>query len=158
MKDRGAWCATVHEAAKSWTWLGDWATLLGEDRQACGLWILDSGPVFTLPSSTVTQETAELMESALEGCCGGERDARPSKVQGSTFPWWRVRASTLAARMAVQGPDMKEQNLGFCKTCPRTAFPSRKLLQSSWHWTAGEMLRSAQRREGKEAREGVSPT
>ena len=56
------------------------------------------------------------------------------------------------------GPYMKEQNLGFCKTCPRTAFPSRKLLQSSWHWTAGEMLRSAQRREGKEAREGVSPT
>ena len=24
MKDRGAWCAAVHGAAKSWTWLSDW--------------------------------------------------------------------------------------------------------------------------------------
>ena len=23
MKDRGAWCAAVHQVAKSWTWLSD---------------------------------------------------------------------------------------------------------------------------------------
>ena len=26
VKDRGAWCAAVHEVAKSWTWLSDWTT------------------------------------------------------------------------------------------------------------------------------------
>ena len=24
VEDRGVWCATVHEVAKSWTWLSDW--------------------------------------------------------------------------------------------------------------------------------------
>ena len=26
VKDRGAWCAVVHEVTKSWTWLSDWTT------------------------------------------------------------------------------------------------------------------------------------
>ena len=26
VKDRDAWCAAVHGATKSWTWLGDWTT------------------------------------------------------------------------------------------------------------------------------------
>ena len=26
VKDRGAWCAAVHEVAKSWAWLSDWTT------------------------------------------------------------------------------------------------------------------------------------
>ena len=26
VKDRGAWCAAVHEVTKSWTWLSDWTT------------------------------------------------------------------------------------------------------------------------------------
>ena len=26
VKDREAWCAVVHEVAKSWTWLGDWTS------------------------------------------------------------------------------------------------------------------------------------
>ena len=26
VKDREAWCAAVHEVAKSWTWLGNWTT------------------------------------------------------------------------------------------------------------------------------------
>ena len=26
VKDREAWCAAVHEAAKSWTWLSNWTT------------------------------------------------------------------------------------------------------------------------------------
>ena len=26
VKDREAWCAAVHRAAKSWTWLSDWTT------------------------------------------------------------------------------------------------------------------------------------
>ena len=29
VKDRGAWCAAVHEVAKSWTQLSDWTTRLG---------------------------------------------------------------------------------------------------------------------------------
>ena len=86
------------------------------------MWILDSGPVFPLPSCTVIQETAVLMESALEGCCGGESDAFPSKVQGSTFPWWRVRASTPAARMAAQGLTWRSKTLGFVKLAPGLPF------------------------------------
>ena len=26
VEDRGAWCASVHEVAKSWAWLSDWTT------------------------------------------------------------------------------------------------------------------------------------
>ena len=29
VKDREAWCAAVHEVAKSWTWLSDWTTTWG---------------------------------------------------------------------------------------------------------------------------------
>ena len=30
--DREAWCAAVHEAAKSWTWLSDWTELIFLDK------------------------------------------------------------------------------------------------------------------------------
>ena len=42
VKDREAWHATVHGAAKSWTWLSHWTTTTTKDRKNCdtlrGMW------------------------------------------------------------------------------------------------------------------------
>ena len=32
VKDRGAWCAAVHEVAKSWTQLSDWSDLMWSEK------------------------------------------------------------------------------------------------------------------------------
>ena len=29
-EDRGAWCAAIHGVTKSWTWLSDWTTTIGQ--------------------------------------------------------------------------------------------------------------------------------
>ena len=35
VKDREAWCAAVHEVAKSWTWLSDWTATKQEVHVNC---------------------------------------------------------------------------------------------------------------------------
>ena len=36
VKDREAWCAEVYGAAKSWTWLRDWTTVLSGKKEGMG--------------------------------------------------------------------------------------------------------------------------
>ena len=35
VKDREAWCATVHRVTKSWTWLSDWTTTIHRNADHC---------------------------------------------------------------------------------------------------------------------------
>ena len=45
--DREAWCAAVHEVAKSWTWLNDWTELSGVSNRHLFLTNLEAGKSMT---------------------------------------------------------------------------------------------------------------
>ena len=49
MKDRGAWCATVHGVAKSWTQLSNWTTTISlsqQGKKAVPLWTRLTDPEY----------------------------------------------------------------------------------------------------------------
>ena len=71
VKDREAWCAAVHEVAKSWTWLNDWTTMSSLE-QLCSLGL----PLSFLPR-------AALLPPRLSG---------PPRL--SSLPWRRKWQST----------------------------------------------------------------
>ena len=58
VKDREAWCATVHGVTKSWTWLSDWATTITTVSPCCFYYgILP--PPFPPENSYFKQETRQ---------------------------------------------------------------------------------------------------
>ena len=58
VKDREAWCATVHGVTKSWTWLSDWTTTITTVSPCCFYYgILP--PLFPPEKSYFKQETKQ---------------------------------------------------------------------------------------------------
>ena len=68
--DRGAWWATVHEAAKSWTWLSDLTSLLEKVNHMSPGWWTCTAHISTCIRQSWLVDGPEVGHSGKEKCWG----------------------------------------------------------------------------------------
>ena len=76
--DREAWCAVIHEVAKSRTWLSDWTELNVKRCQERGPSRVNWLEILDITSDLVETPLVKWWVTVWYGCCGLKRESIPS--------------------------------------------------------------------------------